>query len=176
MYPPFLPFCSQLVPFRTRQKSCLLSSPCGVRERAKLCNFWGSRSSGLWRRVARWIPTFRIIIMPSYSTLSNQRRQTWSLETSGNTSPKTQLTVTEDLKPQLYRCENPQARTETSEPADRRALLSCYCCPVQRHGITGRTDMSRLTTGIRSEECVVRRFRRCANVIQCTYTNPDSTV
>ena len=38
------------------------------------------------------------------------------------------------------------------------------------------TDMRRLTTGIRSEKCVVRRFRRCANVIQCTYPNPDSTV
>ena len=33
-----------------------------------------------------------------------------------------------------------------------------------------------LTTGIRSEKCVVRWFRRCANVIACTYTNPDSTV
>ena len=33
------------------------------------------------------------------------------------------------------------------------------------------TDMRRLTTGIRSEKCVVRRFRRCANVIECTYTN-----
>ena len=38
------------------------------------------------------------------------------------------------------------------------------------------TDMRRLKTGIRSEKCVVRRFRRCANVIQCTYTNLDSTV
>jgi hypothetical protein len=28
-----------------------------------------------------------------------------------------------------------------------------------------------LTTGIPSEKCVVRRFRRCANVIECTYTN-----
>jgi len=36
------------------------------------------------------------------------------------------------------------------------------------------TDMRRLTTGIRSEKCVVRRFRRCANVIECTYTNLDS--
>jgi hypothetical protein len=27
-----------------------------------------------------------------------------------------------------------------------------------------RADMRRLTTGIRSEKCVVRRFRRCANV------------
>ena len=26
------------------------------------------------------------------------------------------------------------------------------------------SDMRRLTTGIRSEKCVVRRFRRCANV------------
>jgi len=29
------------------------------------------------------------------------------------------------------------------------------------------TDMRRLTTGIRSEKCVVRRFLRCANVIEC---------
>jgi len=31
--------------------------------------------------------------------------------------------------------------------------------------------MRRLTTGIRYVKCVVRRFRRCANVIECTYTN-----
>ena len=31
--------------------------------------------------------------------------------------------------------------------------------------------MLRLTTGIYSEKCVIRRFRRCANVIQSTYTN-----
>jgi hypothetical protein len=36
--------------------------------------------------------------------------------------------------------------------------------------------MRRLTTGIRSEKCAVRRFRRCAKVIECTYTNLDSTV
>uniref|UniRef100_A0A8C9RKQ8 Uncharacterized protein n=1 Tax=Scleropages formosus TaxID=113540 RepID=A0A8C9RKQ8_SCLFO len=28
-----------------------------------------------------------------------------------------------------------------------------------------------LTTGICSEKCVVRRFRHCANIIECTYTN-----
>jgi hypothetical protein len=38
------------------------------------------------------------------------------------------------------------------------------------------TVMLRLTTGMRSEKCVVRRFRRCINVIECTYTNLDSTV
>jgi hypothetical protein len=38
------------------------------------------------------------------------------------------------------------------------------------------TDMSRLTTGIRSEECVIRRFACYASVIECTYTNLDSTV
>ena len=32
----------------------------------------------------------------------------------------------------------------------------------------------RLTTEIRSEKCVVRRFRRCANVVDCAYTNLDS--
>ena len=35
--------------------------------------------------------------------------------------------------------------------------------------------MRRLTTGIRSEKCVVTRFRRCANVIKCTYTNLNIT-
>ena len=34
--------------------------------------------------------------------------------------------------------------------------------------------MRRLTTWLRSEKCVVRRFRRCAKVIECTYTNLDS--
>ena len=32
------------------------------------------------------------------------------------------------------------------------------------------TVMRRLTTGIRSEKCFVRRFRRRANVTGCTYT------
>jgi len=34
--------------------------------------------------------------------------------------------------------------------------------------------MRRLMMGIRSKKCVVRRFRRYANVIECTYTNLDS--
>jgi hypothetical protein len=34
--------------------------------------------------------------------------------------------------------------------------------------------MRRLTTGIRSEKCVIRRFRRRPIVIECTYTNVDS--
>ena len=33
--------------------------------------------------------------------------------------------------------------------------------------------MRRLTTGIRSQKCVVRRFRRCAKVTERTYTNLD---
>jgi len=40
-------------------------------------------------------------------------------------------------------------------------LMLCVCECVYN-------DMHRLTTGIRSEKCVVRRFRRCANVIECT--------
>ena len=34
--------------------------------------------------------------------------------------------------------------------------------------------MRRFTTEILSEKCVVRRFRRCANAIECTYTNLGS--
>jgi hypothetical protein len=40
------------------------------------------------------------------------------------------------------------------------------------HGLN--TDMRRLTTGLRSEKCVFGRFRRRANVIECTYTNLGS--
>jgi len=36
------------------------------------------------------------------------------------------------------------------------------------------TDMRRLTMGICSEKCVVRRFHCCAHVIERTYTNLDS--
>jgi hypothetical protein len=46
-------------------------------------------------------------------------------------------------------------------------IIFISCC-------LGIRDMRRLTTGIRSEKCVVRRFRPSANVIQCTYTNLDS--
>jgi hypothetical protein len=52
-----------------------------------------------------------------------------------------------------------------------------YCCSEGRlldvtpHAIY--TDMRRLTTGELSEKCVVSRFRRCANVIECTYTDLD---
>ena len=36
------------------------------------------------------------------------------------------------------------------------------------------TVMRRLTTGIRSEKCVVRLVRRYANVVECTYANPET--
>ena len=36
--------------------------------------------------------------------------------------------------------------------------------------------MGPLLTELLSKKCVVRRFRLCAKVIECTYTNPDSTV
>ena len=39
---------------------------------------------------------------------------------------------------------------------------------------TDSTVMRRLTTGIPSEKCVVRRFRRYANLIEYTYTNVGS--
>ena len=50
-----------------------------------------------------------------------------------------------------------------------QVLYFCNLCK-------GSTVVCCLTTGIRYEKCVVRLFRRCANVIGCTYTNQDSTV
>ena len=45
---------------------------------------------------------------------------------------------------------------------------------IENENVEAKTDMRRLTTGIRSGKCVVRQFRRCANVIVCSYTNLDS--
>ena len=44
-------------------------------------------------------------------------------------------------------------------------VASCYTdCVIAAH----------LTTEIRSEKCVVRRFRRCTNVMNCTDTNLET--
>ena len=48
-----------------------------------------------------------------------------------------------------------------------------YSCLIV-HKIAFHIVTVRLTTGIPSEKCAVRRFRRCANIIDCTYTNLDS--
>jgi hypothetical protein len=45
--------------------------------------------------------------------------------------------------------------------------LTFYCKLYKTFGAT--TDIRRLTTVVLSAKCVVRQFRRCANVIVCTY-------
>jgi len=55
---------------------------------------------------------------------------------------------------------------------DLSPLTVASKCVIQTHPFI--TVMRRLTTEIRSKKCVVRRFRRCANVIECTYANLDS--
>jgi hypothetical protein len=52
--------------------------------------------------------------------------------------------------------------------------ITCSIDCKHRTAATLYKVMRRLTTGMRSEKYVVRRFRRCANVIECTYTNLDS--
>ena len=55
--------------------------------------------------------------------------------------------------------------------------LEGKCGPDRRLQVAQEnTVIHHLTTGINSEKGVVRRFCHCANVIQCTYTNLDSTV
>jgi hypothetical protein len=49
-----------------------------------------------------------------------------------------------------------------------------FCLLILSNPSGSNTIVRRLTTVIRPEKCVVRRFRFCANVIVCTYTNLDS--
>ena len=59
---------------------------------------------------------------------------------------------------------------------------ACWIFPTycnrwsSRETILKYTDMRRLTTEIRFGKYFVRRFCRCAYVIECTYTNLESTV
>jgi len=71
-------------------------------------------------------------------------------------------------------------------PVNKTGLMPCYShnnalpgeteCPLKHMDIEAYRDMRSVTTGIlvRSEKCVVRRFRRCANFMECTYKNLDS--
>ena len=61
--------------------------------------------------------------------------------------------------------------------------VQSQCCPVLRAvtiqtwtEVKQKTNTRRLTTLIRSEKCVVGRFRRCANAIECASTNLVRTV
>ena len=46
-----------------------------------------------------------------------------------------------------------------------RALKEVFSTPLELHEPEdGGTDTRRLTTGIRSGNCIVKQFRRCANV------------
>ena len=75
---------------------------------------------------------------------------------------------------------HPDVASSKSPPATYSETLSMYVLLLRDHTPiftpikTGKSssvyfipyrDMRRLTTGIRPEKCVVRRFRRCANVI-----------
>jgi hypothetical protein len=82
------------------------------------------------------------------------------------------------------RCSNPQSQQASgNRPTPHRVAtgiglcvyvcVRVYICMYVRMYVY---IVMRRLTGIRSEKCVVGRFRRCANVIECTYTNLDSTV
>jgi len=68
----------------------------------------------------------------------------------------TEFLITKDLPQDVY--EVPRISMEDAGRTARNIITVMPC----------------LTTGIRSEKFVVRQFRRCANVIECTYTSLDS--
>jgi hypothetical protein len=66
---------------------------------------------------------------------------------------------------------------EAEEGIGRRKEIKLgfeLCLSVLSNPSGSNTIMRRLTTGILSGKCVVRQFRRGANVMDCTYTNLGS--
>ena len=70
---------------------------------------------------------------------------------------------------------NNQFPTDIRGPYIERSSFFHFIKTPKTDVVYDTSVMHRFTTGIRSEKCVASRFRRCANVIECTYTNLDST-
>ena len=81
------------------------------------------------------------------------------------------------FKHQAVPCHRPEGNSMSTELSEGLTFCVCVMPVVKWIGRTFHrtsnapfslhlscTDMRRLTTGIRSEKCVVRRFRRCAKV------------
>jgi hypothetical protein len=66
-----------------------------------------------------------------------------------------------------------QTRSELQCIKCLRGTYTAFLLQAFTQSNSTNTVMCHLTMGIRSEKCIVRRFRRRANVIQCTYTNLD---
>jgi len=64
----------------------------------------------------------------------------------------------------------PTWRLNTTKPCDSTSAQT----PSDTCGLCTSTVMRRLTTGIRSEKYVFRRFRHCANVLEFAYINLDN--
>ena len=87
------------------------------------------------------------------------------------------LTQTQTVQPNIdMRCLTTGTRSEKWRRQAISSLCECHAVCLHKPRQYSLLQIRRLTTGTRCEKCVVRRFHRCANVIQCTYTNPDSTV
>jgi len=78
----------------------------------------------------------------------------------------------------------PNFLTSTVEGSEGPCTSQCFITSDKAADVTRRnyhcldnsTDTRRLTTAIRVDKCVVRLYHPCANIIECTYTNLDSTV
>ena len=82
------------------------------------------------------------------------------------------LTNQRNVLPTSLGCSSPCSSPKFSWSTTIKAAPVSYVRDPGNHSVT---DTLRLTTGIHSEKCVVRRFCCCANVISCTNTNLDST-
>jgi hypothetical protein len=78
-------------------------------------------------------------------------------------------------KPQTHVLQTKQTYAISEEPRSIPSLqtLAAQLIKSGREKFR-KTNKPRLTTVIRSEKCVVRRFRRCANITVCRYTNLHS--
>jgi len=62
-------------------------------------------------------------------------------------------------------------KTEQQNHVTREGRIHLW---LELWNLVPSTVMCRLTTGICSEKCVIRRIRRCANVIESTYINLET--
>ena len=75
---------------------------------------------------------------------------------------------------QCRKCSTVLFRQHTKLSNAEVALLMASEAAALCQSVSTQTAVMHRLTGICSEKCVITRFRHCANIIECTYTNLHS--
>ena len=116
-------------------------------------------------------PSFAAISLSVSSSLSLMTSVFTSWKFGGGTSHPSSLSSWSSCVWSWWKRDAGFILTNITHACGKHWNPPAMCYNVTQHATS--TVMRWLTTGIRSEKCVVRRFHRRVNIVECTYTNLD---